>query len=124
MPFMILFCFILRSFLFSYHKERCNTGGNNHSHGYRQQERGSALRRKQHDRAAVFEREHNAAAVAGIAQLVERAASRLSEWTSSSMLLSEKAYSVLDEQHTAIGSITRKIATKPSFVFIRNLPQP
>ena len=56
--------------------------------------------------------------------VILRAASRLSEWTSSSMLLSEKAYYVLDEQYTAIGSITRKITTKPSFVFIRNLPQP
>lgn len=123
MPFLILFCFILRGF-FSYHEERSGTDHNYRGRSHRQQKRCSALRRKQHDRAAVFEREHNAAAVAGIAQLVERAASRLSEWTSSSMLLSEKAYSVLDEQHTAIGSITRKIATKPSFVFIRNLPQP
>ena len=54
MPFLILFCFILRSFLFSYHKERCSTGGNNHSRGYRQQERGSALCLQQYDRAAVF----------------------------------------------------------------------
>lgn len=124
MPFLILFCFILRGFLFSYHEERSGTDHNDRGRSHRQQKRCSALRRKQHDRAAVFEREHNAAAVAGIAQLVEREASRLSEWTSSSMLLSEKAYSVLDEQYTAIGSITRKITTKPSFVFIRNLPQP
>lgn len=76
MPFLILFCFILRGFLFPYHEERSGTDHNDRGRSHRQQKRCSALRRKQHDRAAVFEREHNAAAVAGIAQLVERAVAR------------------------------------------------
>ena len=44
MPFLILFCFILRGFLFPYHEERSGTDHNDRGRSHRQQKRCSALR--------------------------------------------------------------------------------